>query len=62
MELVKPKKPYDDKTEEAFERFAIMVTDGNVSEEKALSYITRTYGFEKGMEVLDIIRRNKGVV
>lgn len=61
MELVKPKKPYDDKTEEAFERYAIMVTE-NVSEEKALSYITRTYGFEKGMEVLDIIRRNKGVV
>ena len=59
MDLVKPKKPYDDKLEEAFERFAIMVTDGNVSEEKALSYITRTYGFEKGMEVLDIIRRNK---
>ena len=61
MELVKPKKPYDDRTEEAFERYAIMVTE-NVSEEKALSYITRTYGFEKGMEVLDIIRRNKGVV
>lgn len=58
MELVKPKKPYDDKTEEAFERYAIMVTE-NVSEEKALSYITRTYGFEKGMEVLDIIRRNE---
>ena len=61
MELIKPKKPYDDVFEEAFERFSIMTIDGNVSEDKAIAHLIRTYGFEKATEVLGVVRRDKGV-
>jgi len=46
-------------SEEAFERFAIMTVDGGLSDEKALAYIVRNYGFQEAAKISTLLESGK---
>ena len=60
MQLLMPRQKNDDVAEEAFERFAIMTIDGGMSDEKALAYIVKTYGFYAASKVQTVLSKNGG--